>query len=286
MPPGAAFCPAFGGAFTVRFVIFSASSQTSIALVAGELNQLYYLSTVLDDYSRDAPIDLQAIVRKLPPNRDDSGKPIPAHGYVPSGPQPHPPATLSPSQLEGRGRVDETIEIGKRVAVVITDDDEMRRFGDAVHGFLTADRPGLPSSERGELALEVLERLGVAGTIEATQLLSISDRLALWIDSMWPFASWCREWPLLHRLPEGTVVRGTADLVVEIERGGILVDHKSFPGNRDQAVDRAADCAGQLGAYAAALAASGTPVLAAYVHLPISGLVGRIGISDPAGARG
>ena len=29
MPPGAAFGPVFGGAFTVRFVTFSASSQTT-----------------------------------------------------------------------------------------------------------------------------------------------------------------------------------------------------------------------------------------------------------------
>ena len=35
MPPGAAFCPVFGGAFTVRFVIFSASSQTSNNTSAG-----------------------------------------------------------------------------------------------------------------------------------------------------------------------------------------------------------------------------------------------------------
>ena len=30
MPPGAAFCPVFGGAFTVRFVTFSASSQSCL----------------------------------------------------------------------------------------------------------------------------------------------------------------------------------------------------------------------------------------------------------------
>ena len=35
MPPGAAFCPVFGGAFTVRFVIFSASSKTSNNTSAG-----------------------------------------------------------------------------------------------------------------------------------------------------------------------------------------------------------------------------------------------------------
>jgi len=234
--------------------------------------------------SPDGPIELEAIVRKLPPNRDDSGEPVPAQGYAPSGPRPHPPATLSPSQLVRRGRVSETIEIGERVAVAITDDDEMRRFGDAVHSFLAADRPGMPSSERSELARGVLERFGVAGTIEAGELPGVSDRLIGWIDSAWPSATWRREWPLLHRLPEGTVVRGTADLVIETDRGAILFDHKTFPGSRDQALDRAASYAGQLGAYAAALGASGTPVLAAYVHLPISGLLCKTELADSGGA--
>ena len=44
MPPGAAFCPAFGGAFTVRFVIFSASSQTSLD------GRYAYLSTTVEGY--------------------------------------------------------------------------------------------------------------------------------------------------------------------------------------------------------------------------------------------
>lgn len=177
----------------------------------------------------------------------------------------------------------ETIEIGERVAVAITDDDEMRRFGDAVHCFLAADRPGVPSSDRSELAREVLERFGVTGTIEAEELPGISDRLTRWIDSAWPSATWRREWPLLHRLPEGTVVRGTADLVVETDRGAILFDHKTFPGSRDQALDRAASYAAQLGAYAAALVASGTPVLSAYIYLPISGLLCKTEITDLVG---
>jgi ATP-dependent exoDNAse (exonuclease V) beta subunit len=82
-----------------------------------------------------------------------------------------------------------------------------------------------------------------------------------------------REWPVLHRLPEGTVLRGVADLVLELEAGLVVLDHKSFPGNRGQAVTRAAEYAGQLAAYARALKAStGKEILATYIHLPVSGL--------------
>ena len=69
------------------------------------------------------------------------------------------------------------------------------------------------------------------------------------------------------------MLRGVADLVLETEAGLVLLDHKSFPGNRVQATEHAGSYAGQLSAYAAALqAATGKPVLAAYIHLPVSGL--------------
>jgi ATP-dependent exoDNAse (exonuclease V) beta subunit len=79
---------------------------------------------------------------------------------------------------------------------------------------------------------------------------------------------------VLHRLREGTILRGVADLVLEVATGLVLLDHKGFPGSREQATARAGEYAGQLAAYANALtAATGKPVAAAYIHLPVSGLV-------------
>ena len=223
--------------------------------------------------------ELDIVVRKLSPVRVEGRVPGPTLGYVPSGPQVHPPATLSPSLLEGRAAVGETLTIGERIPIAIGDEDEMRRFGDAVHSFLAADRPTLPATERNTLAREVLERFGVSGAVEASQLPRATDRLTEWISATWPGATWRREWPLLHRLPGGTVLRGVADLVLETDSGLVLLDHKSFPGNREQATARAGAYAGQLSAYAAALeAATGKSVLAAYIHLPVSGLAVEVGL--------
>jgi len=227
----------------------------------------------------DARQELEVVVRKLPPVREGGPERTPSQGYAPAGPRPHPPATLSPSQLEGRTSVSGTIEIGARIPAAIRDEEETRRFGDAVHAFLAADRPTLSTAEREALAHEILHRFEVGGTIEAPQLREISDRLIRWIDSSWPGSALRREWPLLHRLPSGTVLRGIADLVVETKQGLVLVDHKTFPGNREQAVARASEYAGQLSAYADALRAAGTAALVgAFIHLPVSGLVCRVEI--------
>ena len=130
------------------------------------------------------------------------------------------------------------------------------------------------STDREDMACETLDRFDVAGCVEAAQLPVASDRLHQWIESRWPGAVWRREWPVLHRLPEGTVLRGVVDLVLETEAGLVLLDHKSFPGSREQARARAGEYAGQLAAYAGALeAATGKTVTAAYIHLPVSGFV-------------
>jgi ATP-dependent exoDNAse (exonuclease V) beta subunit len=221
--------------------------------------------------------ELDVLVRKLPPVPEDGREKVPAQSYVPAGPQPHPPATVSPSQLEGSASVSETFEIGARIPITVRDEDEMRRFGDAMHSFLAADRTTLPLEERHALAHDVLERFSALGAIESAQLPVASDRLTQWISSRCPGATWRREWPLQHRLPEGTSLRGVADLVLETDVGLVLLDHKSFPGSRTQAIARAGEYAGQLAAYAKALtAATEKPVAAAYIHLPVSGLVVQV----------
>lgn len=228
--------------------------------------------------------ELQILVRTLPPERCEGRDPRPALGYAPVGRRPHPPATLSPSQLAAKAAVGAAIEIGTRIPVAIRDDDKMRRFGDVVHAFLAADRPTLPAANREVLARGLLERFEVARVVEASQLPLISDRLNCWIESRWPGASWLREWPVFHRLPSGTVLRGVADLVLDTEEGLILLDHKSFPGNREQATARVGEYAGQLAAYAAALEAATTRrVCDTYVHLPVSGLVVPVHLKEAIG---
>jgi ATP-dependent exoDNAse (exonuclease V) beta subunit len=171
----------------------------------------------------------------------------------------------------------EVSELGDRISIQVKGDDGMRDFGEAVHGFLAADRLAHSADEREAMAEGLLKRWNVAGAIETADLLVVSERLTTWVEANWPGARWRREWPVEQRLEGGTILRGTADLVLETEVGFVLIDHKSFPGSREQAERRAVEYAGQLAAYAGVLeAASGTAMLGSYIHLPVSGLMVQV----------
>jgi ATP-dependent helicase/nuclease subunit A len=168
----------------------------------------------------------------------------------------------------------------------------MDRLGEAVHGFLAADLPGLPPEERPLLVSSLLARWDVAGALDPTAVVAAADRLAGWVRASYPGAAWRREVPLAVRLDAeaartlatadaagptlgpGTVLVGTADLVLETTDGLVLIDHKTFPGGVTEAAAKAAGFAGQLAAYSLALRrATGSDLLAAYIHLPVLGLV-------------
>ena len=229
--------------------------------------------------------DVKLLVRRLAPTLASEGSVAASVGttkaYQPAGPREFPPATTSPSSLSGEGRLVECFELGGRIAIRVVGDDAMRNFGEAVHGFLAADRPAYSSEEREAMAEGLLQRWGVAGAVEAADLLVTSNRLATWIEASWPGAHWRREWPVEQKLENGTILRGTADLVLETESGFVLIDHKSFPGDRQQSEARAVEYAGQLSAYAGAIeSASGKSLIGSYIHLPVSALMVQVEFSD------
>ena len=212
-------------------------------------------------------------------------------GYDASGPRAHAPATIIASSAEdgsldvgaladgavaaggSGGRQGGPAEhIGERL--VITGNPDMAYLGEALHRFLAADRPELDSATRRELARSLLERWQVGFAVDPDALLRAADAFRVWVERRWPGAVWHREWPLLHRVANGTIVRGTSDLVLEHDGAHVVIDHKSFPGGPLQAVERAVGFSAQLHAYAAAVAAAtGAPVGGCFIHLPVSGLV-------------
>ncbi len=224
---------------------------------------------------RAVTVRVRDVVPLAPTPRDVT----PGLGYVACGPGDYPPAVVVPSAMvppdEPRDHAGGDVDVeqyGERL--ILSGNPEMQTLGDAMHGFLAADRPSLAHDERRALAEGLLERWGVGFALSPDDLLRASDRLRQWVDSRFTGAVWHREWPLLHRLPSGTVVRGTADLVVEHADGFAVIDHKSFPGSVEQAATRAHGYAGQLAAYAAAVAsATGRPVTGCFIHLPVLGAV-------------
>ncbi len=213
--------------------------------------------------------------RRLSPEAAVPRSCSPGSAPVAPGPADHPPAQLYPSQAETQARLGELTRVGEQIP--LRGDADMQRVGEAVHGFLATDRPALSGQEREAMACGLLQRWGVAAALSPGHLLAASDNLRRWAEGLFPGARWRREWPVRHRLPGGTEVRGLVDLVLETDEALVLLDHKSFPGALVEGDARLCKFAGQLSVYAAALqVATGKAVRATYLHLPLSGQVVQV----------
>ena len=216
---------------------------------------------------------IRAICREVAPIGSVEAKPEAAAGYCAAGAKDFSPAFVQPSSSEYAGEVAAAFErIHPRIP--LTGDPDWSCLGNAFHAFFCADRPGLTPQQRLELANEITGRWGVRSAVSPEQLPEASNSLRAWIEGKWPKAIWHRECPIQHRLPSGSVVRGNADLVLEISEGFVVIDHKSFPGTTEEALKKAAGFAGQIHGYCGAImAATKRPIIASYIHLPVLGLM-------------
>jgi ATP-dependent helicase/nuclease subunit A len=188
----------------------------------------------------------------------------------------HPPARLRPSEVEGRGDVRRIERLGPTVPV--HGDVDPLSFGSAVHAFLAADSVELDEEDRRELGARILDGWGVAAALALDDLLQLSQRFSRWLSARWPGGRIRREWPVEHRLPEGTVVRGKIDVFVQAESTLALIDHKVIMAGEARALEAAAGYAGQLTTYANALVAANIGgEVEMVIHLPLSGLVAYVG---------
>ena len=84
-----------------------------------------------------------------------------------------------------------------------------------------------------------------------------------------------------RRLPEGTVVSGFADLVLEAGDRFVIIDHKTFAGNKKEAARKASEFSGQLKAYGDILRKQYKGASAScYVHYPIIGIIVEINVEQ------
>jgi ATP-dependent exoDNAse (exonuclease V) beta subunit len=166
-------------------------------------------------------------------------------------------------------------------------------FGDAVHGFMAADRPEMGKADRLALAKRLLEVYGATQFLPPEALVDAANRLYAWAQKQYPDATLHRELPIqlkIRGLAQAErsgdvpvpgfpvfgeqIIAGTADLVLEKADGFILLDHKGFPGDEAQCKAKALTFIGQLDAYAEALhKALGKPCLGRYIHFPVQGLL-------------
>ncbi|MDC3959012.1 UvrD-helicase domain-containing protein [Polyangium jinanense] len=218
-----------------------------------------------------------AVRRPAPRASLVSSQADPAHAEILDRPSPrtYAPALLAPSNLEGQGSVLDIERIGPRVSARATVDPAA--LGSAVHAFLASDRPGLDEDDRAELAARLLDAWGVAEALPVEDVLALGRRFSDWLGTRWPGAILRREWPVEHRLAAGTLVRGKLDLLVMAGETLVVIDHKVVLAGELDALEEIRGAHGQLRAYADALLAAGAASVQVRVHLPLAGLVARLG---------
>ena len=183
----------------------------------------------------------------------------------------HPPARLSPSTADPVPcTLGAPVTLGPRLT--LKGSPEMGPLGDAVHAFFAADRADHDPADRIARAATLLRGYDVARHLDPAEVAMAGTRLWLWLERDLAATRLHREWPVVERLANGTVVSGTADLVGRTDAGLVLVDHKTFPGSLSDALDRLPKYSGQLATYARVLtAATGIPVASMWIHLPVLG---------------
>lgn len=219
---------------------------------------------------------LDAVIRSKGPSAPTARPVVPGVGFEAVGPRDYPKAFVKPSDLDATGVALDHEQLGAHLRLTADVPDADR--GDAVHGFLAADRHGLDPEARSRLAKGLLGRWGVDVALTPADLIEASDRLMAWVDRRWPGAKWCREWAVAHPRADGSQVRGFADLVLDTADGLVVIDHKSRPGSLDKLLGEAAGHAGQLGAYGAAIeAATGRKVIGGFIYFAVAGWVVQVG---------
>jgi len=215
--------------------------------------------------------ELDIIVRSNKP-ADPLAKTVQAGtGYKPGKPTEYPPAFLAASSISGLGTIGTIEDLGERLS--LSGKPDVRMLGEAIHTFLGADNVGYDKPRRLAMAENILKRWSVDKSLGAQSLLIASDRLHSWVTQKWPGAIWHREYPIALRQKNGTIINGLIDLLLETPEGYLIIDHKSFAGNTQEAQKKAASFAGQLGCYAEAVeTATGRNVAGTWIYLPVIGL--------------
>ncbi len=183
------------------------------------------------------------------------------------------PLYLKPSAGgDGAWVVTERIELGGRLG--LRGSPNMQHLGEALHGFLAADRIDRALEERLRMAGDILARWGVH-ELDPGQAVEASDRLHARLSMSWPGRPILREADISARLG-AQALNGRIDLLVEASEGYVVIDHKSFPGAPDQWEPKAIAYGPQLGAYARALQAAAGECCGLYVHMPLVGQLIRL----------
>ncbi|MGQ0835231.1 MAG: PD-(D/E)XK nuclease family protein, partial [Gammaproteobacteria bacterium] len=169
--------------------------------------------------------------------------------------------------------VGDIVSLGERIPIR---GDDMTAIGTALHALIAAELVNPHRDDRLERARALLAGYGVGTILDAEAALAAADRLREWIERRFAPRRILCEYPITHVLPDGRVVRGWIDVLVQTDRGWIVIDHKSSPRPRAEYRDEALAHSGQLAVYRRALEAAGMPAVGGWIHFAVTGTLVEI----------
>ena len=178
---------------------------------------------------------------------------------------------FNPSAAEAQtGIVIEQCRIGERIVLHGSGDKSI--VGTAIHACVALSFCDLTAKVDVADFESILSGFGVQDQLSAAALHKQVTAFLEWIDTRWPGAISSAELPIQSIIQTGQIINGRIDLLLELEEGWILIDHKSSQLASAHWKNLADEYSGQLGAYADAIQrASGKPVLESWLYLPVAG---------------
>jgi ATP-dependent exoDNAse (exonuclease V) beta subunit len=198
----------------------------------------------------------------------------------PDGRKDRLPLVFNPSSATPpASKVIEKVRIGERIGVASGTD--MAALGTAIHACIAANftDPDVPLS--GDEVSAILTGLGAGESVPSGSVLAQIQALQGWIAGKWGKPNAYAEIPVESVVETGQVINGRIDLLLEVDQGWILIDHKSNPQGTDQWERIAAEYAGQLAAYKGAIErATAKPVLESWLFFPVSAGAVRVDLIE------
>jgi len=188
------------------------------------------------------------------------------------------PATFVASAVVGQPcKVVDTLSLGDRIK--LKPGIDMTALGNAIHACMATAFTDPNATFDEDRAARILKGFSLTGAIEPSELVRQIGAIETWIAARWPDCRRHAEIPIESVLPNGQVMQGRIDLLLEVPDGWVVLDHKANPASRDKWNEVATEHSGQLSVYAAALTrATSRSVTETWLVLPVAAGAIRIAI--------
>jgi ATP-dependent helicase/nuclease subunit A len=224
-----------------------------------------------------------------PPQTSQSLVPDPEYQWFPprADRTPKLPAQIIPSAQAPitSAKVVEIITFGSPLQIARRFDEDTD-LGDAIHAIFAAEFNHPNHPKRAATAERILKEFGCDQSVWLEDVLRAVDVFREDVEKKFKPKQILVEVPFSFRNPAGQSVSGFIDLLVETAQGWVVIDYKSFQGQKADWEAKALSYSGQLDCYRQALAAMDMKAESLWIYFALGGGLVRIDLSATANMAG